>query len=160
MLAHPTHSSSEQWTHIGVEAGNAGTDSIVAPSRDMGGAVSAFLREHPSALPAQTGIRAPHPLPRLSRHPYTTPTGRLASLSHPDWLRASPGASPQLQGQFPQGLVQLIMHQVDLLSRQSEQLRLAQGGKQWPWLLQICPEGIVPTQGSHKEGQQLTPLHM
>lgn len=129
MLAHPTQRRTDEWTHIGVEAGNAGTDSIVAPSRDMGGVVSAVLSWESTLHPSQPRLGSEHPTPcrDWGQHPYPTPTGRLASLSHPDWLRASPGASPQLQRQFPQGFVQLIVHQVDLLSGQSEQLSLAQG---------------------------------
>ena len=57
----------------------------------------------------------------------STPTWRSASVSHPDQLRASPGASSQLQSHFPQRLVQLIVYQVNFLSSQSKQLRLAQG---------------------------------
>lgn len=72
--------------------------------------------------PPSPGWGQSTPCPGRGQHPYPTPIGKPTSLSHPDWLRASPGASPQLQSQFPQGLVQLIMHQVDLLSRQPEQL--------------------------------------
>lgn len=79
--------------------------------------------------PSRPRLESEHPIPcrDWGTHSYPTPSGRLASLSHPVWLGASPGTSPQLQSQFPQGLVQLIMHQVDLLSSQPEQLRLAQG---------------------------------
>lgn len=104
MLAHPTHSRTEEWTHIGVEAGNAGTDSIVAPSRDMGGAVSAFLEEHPSALPAQAGIRAPHPLPRLSGTP--TPLQSGGELPYPTQTGSGPHLAlpPSFRVSFPRGL--------------------------------------------------------
>ena len=67
------------------------------------------------------------PSPGWGQHTYPTAVGRPTSLSQPDRLRASPGASPQLQSQLPQGLVQLIVHQVDLRGSQPEQLRLAQG---------------------------------
>lgn len=100
-----------------------------------------FPGSAPSPLPAQAGVRAPHP----------TPTGMPASLSHPHWLRASPGASPQLQSQFPQGLVQLIMHQVDLLSSQPEQLGLAQGkgGSGYcPLPRGCCPNSGLPQGGA------------
>lgn len=61
MLAHPTQCRTEGQTHIGVEAADAGPDSIVAPSRDMGGAVSASLGQHPSPYPAQ--LWSEHPIP-------------------------------------------------------------------------------------------------
>lgn len=128
MLAHHTQGRAKGQTHMGIETANAGTDSVVAPSRDMGGTISASLGQHPSPLPAQAGVRAPlFPAETGIGTPTPTPTGRLSSLAHLDLLRASPGASPQLQSHFPQGLVQLIMHQVDLLSSQPKQLRLAQG---------------------------------
>lgn len=108
--------------------------------------------------PSQPGLVSEHCIPCRDwvQHPYPAPTGRPASLSHPDLLGASPGASPQLQSQFPQGLVQLIMHQVDLLSSQPEELHLAQGNSSV--VTADLPRGVAPTQGSLEEGPQLPHL--
>lgn len=84
----------------------------------------------------------PSPSPDWGQHPYPPPNGRPTSLSHPDGLGASPGASPQFQSQFPQGLVHVVVHQVDLLGSQSQQLRWHR--ETVAPLPPICPEGASP----------------
>ncbi|GAB5580152.1 probable peptidyl-tRNA hydrolase isoform X1 [Prionailurus iriomotensis] len=62
--------------------------------------------------------------PMLAHHTQ----GRAKGQTHMGVETANAGTdSVVLQSHFPQGLVQLIMHQVDLLSSQPKQLRLAQG---------------------------------
>lgn len=115
-LVTPTQSTTEGQTHTGVETANAGTDSIVAPSRDM---KEQSESSHPGCLQSD---------PVLGR-PVSSPTppwlGGQDPYPNPEQYRASPGTAPQLQSQLPQGLVQLIVHQVHLLGSQPEQLRLA-----------------------------------
>lgn len=106
MLAHPTQRRTDEWTHIGVEAGNAGTDSIVAPSRDMGGVVSAVLSWENTLHPPQPRLGSEHPTPcrDWGQQPYPTPTGRLAP--YPTQTGSGPHLAlpPNFRDNFPRGL--------------------------------------------------------
>lgn len=117
----------EGQTHTGVEAANAGTDSIVAPSRDMGEQlVLPWVNTFPPH-PAQDGFRVTHSLGDWNSSPTPPQLGGQHPYPNPEHLRASPGTAPQLQSQFPQGLVQFVMYQVDLFCSQPKQLSLVQG---------------------------------
>lgn len=78
-------------------------------------------------LPARAGSEQPISCGDWVSSPTPPQLGGLKPYPNPDHLRTSPGTAPQLQSQSPQGLVQLIMHQVDFLGSQPKQLRLAQG---------------------------------
>lgn len=141
--------------------------------KDMEGAVSASLDGHSSPLLVQAGVRAPVFPARTGMGTPIPPQLGGSSLAQAGLLRTSPGASSQLQGQFPQGLVQLIVHQVDLLSSQPKQLRWAQttvapsargwggGGRGGVNPACVCVGGGgVLIYSSHEEGPQLNPFHI
>lgn len=101
MPNHPIQSRTEEQTHTGVEAANAGTNSIVASSRDTGGS-QCFPESTPSpsqprlgsATPAQVGVSTRTPLQLGSQLPYPIQTSSEPHLALPPSFRAS----------FPRGL--------------------------------------------------------
>ena len=92
---HPTECRMEAQTHTGVEAAHTGTDSIVAPSRDRRGAVSASLGQHPS----------PHPPPSL-RSALLPPLQPGGQLPYPTLSSSGPHLAlpPNFRATFPSGL--------------------------------------------------------
>lgn len=95
-------------------------------------------------LPAPAGSEQPISCGDWVSSPTPPQLGGLKPYPNPDHLRTSPGTAPQLQSQSPQGLVQLIMHQVDFLGSQPKQLRLAQGNRS-PGYCPSAQRGTVPT---------------
>ena len=94
-LAHPTPCRIEGLTHIGVEAANTGTDSIVAPARDERRSVRASLAPSPLTLcPVDTGVGNPAPFQLGHKFPYPSLTSSGPHLALPPNFRAS----------FPSGL--------------------------------------------------------